>query len=110
MDTANLSAFLAVAEHASFSRAAEQLHLTQPAISKRIATLEQQLGARLFDRIGRHISMTEAGRALKPRRTDHHRPERHQARAWQPVQPGPGAPEHGHQSSHWPSSPPSGPA
>ncbi|PCD00274.1 LysR family transcriptional regulator [Halopseudomonas pelagia] len=67
MDTANLSAFLAVAEHASFSRAAEQLHLTQPAISKRIATLEQQLDARLFDRIGRHISMTEAGRALKPR-------------------------------------------
>lgn len=67
MDTANLSAFLAVAEHASFSRAAEQLHLTQPAISKRIATLENQLEVRLFDRIGRHVSMTEAGRALKPR-------------------------------------------
>tara|TARA_R110002051_G_scaffold140454_5_gene213316 strand:+ start:8733 stop:9533 length:801 start_codon:yes stop_codon:yes gene_type:complete len=43
------------------------LHLTQPAISKRIATLEQQLGARLFDRIGRHVTLTEAGRALKPR-------------------------------------------
>ncbi|MEH6497940.1 MAG: LysR family transcriptional regulator [Pseudoalteromonas distincta] len=67
MDTANLSAFLAVAEHASFSRAADQLHLTQPAISKRIATLEQQLSARLFDRIGRHVTLTEAGRALKPR-------------------------------------------
>lgn len=67
MDTANLSAFLAVAEHASFSRAADQLHLTQPAISKRIATLERQLEARLFDRIGRHVSLTEAGRALKPR-------------------------------------------
>ncbi|MFN3579014.1 MAG: LysR family transcriptional regulator [Pseudomonas sp.] len=67
MDTANLSAFLAVAETGSFSRAAEQLHLTQPAISKRIATLEQQLQARLFDRIGRHISLTEPGRALKPR-------------------------------------------
>lgn len=67
MDTANLSAFLAVAEHASFSRAAEQLHLTQPAISKRIATLERQLEARLFDRIGRHVTLTEAGRALKPR-------------------------------------------
>ncbi|WP_028615074.1 LysR family transcriptional regulator [Halopseudomonas pelagia] len=67
MDTANLSAFLAVAEHASFSRAGDQLHLTQPAISKRIATLEQQLGARLFDRIGRHVTLTEAGRALKPR-------------------------------------------
>lgn len=67
MDTANLVAFLAVAATGSFSRAAEQLHLTQPAISKRIATLEQQLDARLFDRIGKHISLTEAGRALKPR-------------------------------------------
>ncbi len=67
MDTANLQAFLAVAETGSFSRAAEQLHLTQPAVSKRIAMLEQQLDARLFDRIGRHVSLTEAGMALKPR-------------------------------------------
>ncbi|HDZ57167.1 MAG TPA: LysR family transcriptional regulator [Pseudomonas xinjiangensis] len=67
MDTANLSAFLAVASSGSFSRAAEELFLTQPAISKRIAALELQLEVRLFDRIGRHISLTEAGRALKPR-------------------------------------------
>lgn len=67
MDTANLDAFLAVAHNASFSRAAEQLHLTQPAISKRIASLEQQLNVRLFDRIGKHVHLTEAGRALKPR-------------------------------------------
>ncbi len=67
MDTANLTAFLAVAETGSFSRAAEQLHLTQPAISKRIASLEQQLDCRLFDRIGRHIGLTEAGSALRPR-------------------------------------------
>ena len=67
MDTANLTAFLAVAESGSFSRAAEQLHLTQPAVSKRIASLEQQLDCRLFDRIGRHISLTEAGLALRPR-------------------------------------------
>lgn len=67
MDTANLSAFLAVATTGSFSRAAEQLHLTQPAVSKRIAMLEQQLNARLFDRIGRKVALTEAGRALKPR-------------------------------------------
>ena len=67
MDTANLDAFLSVAHTGSFSRAAEQLHLTQPAISKRIASLEQQLGARLFDRIGKHVDLTEAGRALKPR-------------------------------------------
>ncbi|MEH6388635.1 MULTISPECIES: LysR family transcriptional regulator [Pseudomonas] len=70
MDTANLSAFLAVAASGSFSRAAESLHLTQPAISKRIAALETQLGARLFDRIGRHITLTEAGRVLKPRAED----------------------------------------
>ncbi|UAW99719.1 LysR family transcriptional regulator [Halopseudomonas nanhaiensis] len=67
MDTANLTAFLAVAKSGSFSQAADMLHLTQPAVSKRIATLEHQLGARLFDRIGRHISLTEAGRALLPR-------------------------------------------
>lgn len=67
MDTANLSAFVAVATTGSFSHAAESLHLTQPAVSKRIAVLEQQLDARLFDRIGRHISLTEAGRALLPR-------------------------------------------
>lgn len=67
MDTANLTAFIAVAQSGSFSQAAETLHLTQPAVSKRIATLEHQLGARLFDRIGRHISLTEAGRALLPR-------------------------------------------
>lgn len=67
MDTANLDAFLAVAYTGSFSRAAEQLHLTQPAISKRIASLEQQLEVRLFDRIGKHVDLTEAGRALKPR-------------------------------------------
>lgn len=67
MDTANLEAFLAVAGTRSFSRAAEQLHLTQPAISKRIASLEQQLNVRLFDRIGKHVHLTEAGMALKPR-------------------------------------------
>ncbi|TQV67685.1 LysR family transcriptional regulator [Exilibacterium tricleocarpae] len=67
MDTQNLKAFRAVAEQASFSAAAQQLHLTQPAVSKRIAALEQQLGCRLFDRIGRRTALTEAGRALLPR-------------------------------------------
>jgi DNA-binding transcriptional LysR family regulator len=66
METQNLSAFLLVAEHSSFSAAAESLHLTQPAVSKRIAALESQLGAPLFDRIGRRISLTEAGTALLP--------------------------------------------
>jgi DNA-binding transcriptional LysR family regulator len=46
MDLANLNAFIAIAEMGSFSAAGERLHLTQPAVSKRIAGLEQQLGAR----------------------------------------------------------------
>lgn len=66
MDTQNLKAFMLVAETGSFSLAAEKLHLTQPAVSKRVALLEEQLGADLFDRIGRIISLTEAGQALLP--------------------------------------------
>jgi len=66
MDTQNLKAFIAVAETGSFSAAADQLHLTQPAISKRINLLEQQLGTPLFDRIGRQVSLTGAGRTLLP--------------------------------------------
>ena len=50
MDLANLSAFIAIAETGSFSGAGERLHLTQPAVSKRIAGLEQQLRRRLGDR------------------------------------------------------------
>lgn len=46
MDTQYLATFIAVAESGSFSRAAERLHLTQPAVSKRIALLEQRLGSR----------------------------------------------------------------
>ncbi|MGH8435339.1 MAG: LysR family transcriptional regulator [Pseudomonas sp.] len=67
MDLASLNAFIAIAETGSFSGAGERLHLTQPAISKRIASLEQQLNVRLFDRLGREVSLTEAGRALLPR-------------------------------------------
>lgn len=67
MDIANLRAFVEVAETRSFSAAAAQLHLTQPAVSKRIAALEEAFRARLFDRIGRTVDLTEAGRALLPR-------------------------------------------
>lgn len=67
MDTQSLQAFIAVADSQSFSLAGEQLHLTQPAVSKRIATLEVQTGAKLFDRINRRVSLTEAGRLLLPR-------------------------------------------
>ncbi len=67
MDTALLQAFLAVARQESFSQAAEHLHLTQPAVTKRIQALEEQFGTPLFDRVGRRITLTEAGRALLPR-------------------------------------------
>ncbi len=64
MDFEALRAFVAIAETGSFTRAAAQIYLTQPAVSKRIGTLEAELGTRLFDRIGRGIHLTEAGRTL----------------------------------------------
>lgn len=67
MDIAALQAFVAVADARSFSVAAERIFITQPAISKRIATLETELGAHLFDRIGRKIQLTEAGISLLAR-------------------------------------------
>lgn len=66
MDIASLKAFLQVSETGSFSRAADALFITQPAVSKRIAALEAELSISLFDRIGKHIQLTEAGRALIP--------------------------------------------
>ncbi len=67
MDIPNLQAFIAIAEYGSFSEASEHLYLTQPAISKRIAVLEEELDTSLFDRVGRRIQLTEAGQALLPR-------------------------------------------
>jgi DNA-binding transcriptional LysR family regulator len=67
MDTQALQAFVTVAEQGSFTAAADRLFLTQPAVSKRIALLEGQLHARLFDRVGRRVALTEAGEALLPR-------------------------------------------
>jgi DNA-binding transcriptional LysR family regulator len=70
MDLPQLHAFVAVSECRSFSVAAERLHLTQPAVSKRITALEDSLGAALFDRIGHVVALTEAGRTLLPRARD----------------------------------------
>ena len=64
MDINNLRAFIEVAENKSFSKSAESLKITQPAISKRIAALESELSSRLFDRGGRSVHITEAGRVL----------------------------------------------
>ena len=59
-----LQAFMAVYHQGSITRAAEQLHLTQPAISKRIAALEKQLDIRLFERFGRQLLPTPAAGVL----------------------------------------------
>jgi LysR family transcriptional regulator, transcriptional activator of the cysJI operon len=56
--------FSAVAEQLSFRKAAEELYLTQPAVSLQIKALEEDLGVQLFDRTGTHITLTEAGRVL----------------------------------------------
>lgn len=66
MELEGLRALIAVTEAGSFSRAAEKLFLSQPAISKRIAALEAQTGTPLFDRVGREIRLTEAGQTLLP--------------------------------------------
>lgn len=55
-----------VAETGSFSRAAEKLFITQPAVSKRISTLEFALDCQLFDRLGKTVQLTQAGEALIP--------------------------------------------
>ncbi len=67
MDLEDLRAFSAVARLGSFSAAAGELFITQPAVSKRVRALEDELGVALFDRLGRRVLLTEAGRALLPR-------------------------------------------
>ena len=64
MDTRQLASFCAVVEHESFSLAAEQLGVTQPAVSLQIRSLEKRLGRRLLDRSGRRVEPTEAGLRL----------------------------------------------
>jgi len=70
LDLQALRTFNILAEVGSFSQAAERLYLTQPAVSKRIAALEQELGVRLFDRIAKHVRLTEAGNILQRRSQD----------------------------------------
>jgi DNA-binding transcriptional LysR family regulator len=62
-----LRVFLAVAASGSFSRAATLSDATQSSVSKRVLALERELGTALFERTGRGVRMTEAGRALLPR-------------------------------------------
>lgn len=65
-DLGALRSFLAAARHEHFTRAAEELFLSQPSLSQQIGRLEADLGTALFHRIGRGVRLTEAGRALMP--------------------------------------------
>ena len=60
-----LRVFLSVARHLHFSRAAEELYISQPAVSASVAKLESHYGVRLFLRIGRRVELTDAGRFLR---------------------------------------------
>ncbi len=66
MQISQITAFLAVAKLQSFSLAAERLHITQPAVSKRIRQLEDAMKTTLFDRIGKKSILTPNGLALMP--------------------------------------------
>ena len=66
MDTELLKTFLAICRQRSFSKAAEQLHRTQPAISRRIGLLERELGVPLFERGASELMLSQAGRVLEP--------------------------------------------
>lgn len=66
MELRHLRYFEAVARHSHVTRAAEELHIAQPALSKQISQLEHELDIALFDRIGRNVRLTEAGEALLP--------------------------------------------
>ena len=66
MNTFQLSCFLAVAEYLNFAQAAQALHVTHPAVSQQIKSLEKELGAPLFVRTTRSVSLTEEGKAFLP--------------------------------------------
>lgn len=66
MENFRLKVFRVVAAHLNFSRAAEELLLTQPAVTQQIKALEDQLGVALFDRSGGRITLTPGGQALFP--------------------------------------------
>lgn len=65
MDLRQLSYFMAVASHASFSKASESIHLSQPTLSKMVKNLEEELGVVLLNRSTRKVVLTEAGKVVQ---------------------------------------------
>src|ERR1700685_794041 len=66
MSLRQMEYFLTVAKEGSFSRAATELNVTQPGLSQQVIALEAELGAPLFERLGRGVRITAAGRAYLP--------------------------------------------
>ncbi len=67
MNLQELLTFVTIQEHGSISAAADALHVTQPAVSRRLQSLESDLDTILFDRVGKRLQLTEAGEVLLPR-------------------------------------------
>ena len=67
MNLRQLQYFIEIAELRSFTRAAEVLHIAQSALSRQIRLLEDELGANLFNRLDRGVTLTEAGDLLRDR-------------------------------------------
>jgi len=67
MELQQLKYFCAIADTGSFTRAAQQTHVSQPSLSQQIRKLEDELGARLIDRLGRTVQLTELGKSFLPR-------------------------------------------
>jgi DNA-binding transcriptional LysR family regulator len=64
MDVRDLEVFLSVAKHLNFTRAGEEVHLSQPSVSVRMRQLEHDLGSKLFEHLGKKVALTEAGKLL----------------------------------------------
>jgi DNA-binding transcriptional LysR family regulator len=66
MDVRDLQIFLSVAKHLNFTRASEEVNLSQPSVSVRMRQLERDVGSKLFEQLGKKIALTEAGKLLVP--------------------------------------------
>lgn len=66
MDVRDLQVFLSVAKHLNFTRAGDEVHLSQPSVSVRMRQLERDLGSKLFEQPGKKVALTEAGQLLIP--------------------------------------------